>query len=96
MGVAMGVLAPLFRSPVGKFGTELALGRVDLEGEAGADSTDSIEAGVAKFRGVLNPSTSPMEYIEVFASSVVSCKLKSPPIRSLDWDIEGINKLTSI
>ena len=52
----------------GKFGTELAFGRLVLEGEAGADSTESMEAGVARFRGVDKPSTSPMEYIEVVAS----------------------------
>ena len=42
---------------VGKFGTEVAFGRL-LDGETGAESTDKSE-GVVKFRGVLNPSTSP-------------------------------------
>ena len=36
-----------------------------------------------------------MEYIDVVASASVSCRLKSPPILSLDCEMEGISRLTS-
>ena len=57
MGVGTGVVLGV---AVGKFGTELAFGRLGLDGETGAESTESRDPGVARFLGVLKPvSTSP-------------------------------------
>ena len=60
VGVGTGVILGVV---VGRFGTEFALGRLVLDGDTGAESTESSEPGVAKFLGVLKPvSTSPKTF----------------------------------